>query len=226
MLLMLYFLPLLFKIWQRSGSFCCYIVYQYCLRFDRGVVHLVVVILSTITVYGMTEKWFMLFLYCLPLLFIVWQRSCSCCGCYVVYHYCLKFDRGVVNVVVVILSTITVYGLTEELFMLWLLYCLPLLFMVWQRSGSCCCCYIFYQYCLRFDWEVVHVVVVILSTITVYGLTEEWFMLLLLYFLPLLFKVWQRSGSCCCCCYIVYHYYLRYDREVVHVVVILSTITV
>jgi hypothetical protein len=40
-----------------------------------------------------------------------------------------------------------------------------------------------------FDRGVVHVVVVILSTITVSGLTEEWFMLLLLYCLPLLFKV-------------------------------------
>ena len=46
-----------------------YIVYHYCLRFDRGVVHVV--------------------------------------GCYIVYHYCLRFDRGVVHVVV-ILSTITV----------------------------------------------------------------------------------------------------------------------
>jgi hypothetical protein len=35
----------------------------------------------------------------------------------------------------------------------------------------------------------VHVVVVILSTIAVCGLIEEWFMLWLLYFLPLLFKV-------------------------------------
>jgi len=51
MLLLLYCQPLLFKVLQRSGS-CCYfyIVYQYCLRFDRGVVHDVVVILSTITV--------------------------------------------------------------------------------------------------------------------------------------------------------------------------------
>jgi hypothetical protein len=38
---------------------------------------------------------------------------------------------------------------------------------------------LFYLYWLRFDREVVHVVVVILSTITVNGLTEEWFMLLL-----------------------------------------------
>ena len=49
--------------------------------------------------------------------------------------------------VAVILSTITVLGLTEELFMLLLLYCLPLLF--------------------KDDRGVVHVVVVILSTITV-----------------------------------------------------------
>jgi hypothetical protein len=59
-----------------------------------------------------------------------------------------------------------------------LLYYIPLLFNVLQRSGSCCCCYIVYHYCSRFDRGIVHVVVVILSTITVYGLTEEWFMLL------------------------------------------------
>jgi hypothetical protein len=33
-----------------------YIVYQYSLRFDREVVHVVVVILSTITVECMTEE--------------------------------------------------------------------------------------------------------------------------------------------------------------------------
>jgi hypothetical protein len=55
------------------------------------------------------------------------------------------FDRGVVYVVVVILSTITVKGLTEGGFMLLLLYCLPL--------------------CLRYDRGVIHVVLVILSTI-------------------------------------------------------------
>jgi hypothetical protein len=73
--------------------------------------------------------------------------------------------------------------------MLWLLYCLPLLFKVSQRSGSSCGCYKIYHYCLWFDRGVVHVVVVILSTIIVYGLTKGWFMLLLLYCLPLLFKV-------------------------------------
>jgi hypothetical protein len=75
----------------------------------------------------------------------------------------------VVHFVVVIFSTISVSDLTEEWFMLLLLYCLPLLFM--------------------FDSGVVHVVVVILSTLTVLGLTEEWLMLLLLYCMPLLFKV-------------------------------------
>jgi hypothetical protein len=169
MLLLLYCLPLLFKVWQRSGSCCCcYICYQYCLRFDREVVHVVVVIFSTITVYDLTKEWFiLLLLYCIPLLFMVWQRRGSCGRCYNFYQYHLRFDREVFHVEVLILCTITVYGLTEEWFMLWLLYCLPLLFMVWQRSDSCCCCYIFYHYCFRFDRGVVHVVVVIFSTITV-----------------------------------------------------------
>jgi hypothetical protein len=153
----------------------------------------------------LTEEWFMLLLlYCLPLLFKVWQRS----GLF--YFF-------------VILSTITGtdLGLTEEWFMS-LLYFLPLLFKVWQRIGSCCC-YIVYYYCLRFDRGVVLVVVLILSTISVLVLTEEWFILLFLYCLPLLFKVWQRSGSCSW--YIVYHYCFRFDREMVYVVdVILSTI--
>jgi hypothetical protein len=169
MLLLLYCLPLLFKVCQRSGSCLFYIVYHYCLRFDRGVVRVVVVILSTITVYSLTEEWFMLLLvYCLPLLFNVWQRSGSCCCCYIVNHYFLRFDRGVVHIVVFILSTIAVDDLTEEWFLL-LLYCVPLLFMfmVWQRRGSCCRCYIVYHYCLKFDRGVVHVVVVILFTITV-----------------------------------------------------------
>ena len=134
----------------------------------------------------MTEELFMSLLFCLPLLFKVWQKSGSSCCSYIVYHCCLGFDKGVVHVLV-ILSTITVLGLTEEWFMLLMLYCLPLLFKVWQRSGLCCWCYIVYHCSLRFDRRVVHVVVVILSTITVYGLTEEWFMLLLLYCLQLLF---------------------------------------
>ena len=204
MLLLLYCLPLLFRVCQRSGSYCgCYILYQYCFRFNRGKSH-VVVILSTITVYRLTEQWFKLWLlYCFPLLFKVWKKSGSCCCCCNVYHYCLRFDRGAVHDVGVILSIITVYGLTEEWYML-LLYCLPLLFNVWQRRGSCCGSYIVYHYSLRFVRGVVRVVV-ILSTINVYGLTEEWFMLLLLYWLSLFFKVWQRSGSCCGC-YIVYQH--------------------
>jgi hypothetical protein len=79
--------------------------------------------------------------------------------------------------VVVILSIITVYSLTEEWFMSFLLYCIPLLFQIWQRSGGVG--YIVYQYCL--------------------DLTEEWVLLLL---------------------YIVYHNYcFRFDRGVVHVLV-------
>jgi hypothetical protein len=131
--------------------------------------------------------------------------------------------------------------LTKEWFMLLLVYCLALLFKIWQRRGSCGCCYIFYHYYSTFDRGVFHVVVVIFSTITVKGWTEEWLMLLyflpllfkvwlewfilLFYCLPLLFMVWERSGSCSDC-YNVYHYCLRFDRGVVHVVVILSTITV
>jgi hypothetical protein len=70
MLWLLYCLPLLFKVLQRSGS-CC--------------------------------GW----LYCLPLLFEVLQKNGSSCGSYIVYHYCLSFERGVVHVVVVILYVIT-----------------------------------------------------------------------------------------------------------------------
>ena len=203
---LLYCLPLLFKVWQRSGScFCCYIVYHFCFRFDRWVVHVVVVILSVITVYGLTEEWFMLvLLYWLPLLFKYWQRSGSC-FCYIVYYYCLR--------------------LTEEWFILLLLYCLPLLFKAWQRIGSCCCCYIVYHYFLRFDRGEVHAFA-ILFTITVQGLTEKWFMLWLLYCLPIPVKVWQRSGASWC--YIVYHHCLKFDIGVIGVfvvVLILSTIT-
>ena len=128
-MLLLYFLSLLLKVWHRSDSCCCW-------------------------------------LYCLQFLFNVWQRSGSCC-CYIVYHYSWKFDRRKLHVVVVILHTITILGLTEVWFMWLLLCCIPLLFKVWQRSGSCCGCYIVYHYCLRFDREEVHVVVGILPTITV-----------------------------------------------------------
>jgi hypothetical protein len=51
--------------------------------------------------------------------------------------------------------------------MLWFLYCLPLLLMALEMGGSCCCCYIVYHCFLRFDRGVGHVVVVILSMITV-----------------------------------------------------------
>jgi hypothetical protein len=155
----LYCLPLLFKVWQRSGACCCYIVYHYCLRFDWS---------------GSCCCWYIVYHYCLRFDRGVIHVVVG----YIVYHYCLRFDRGVIHVVV-ILSTITVYGLSEEWFMLLLLYCLPLLFKIWQRIGSCCCCYIVYHYCLWFERGVGHAVV-ILSTIIVHGLREEWFMLWLL----------------------------------------------
>jgi hypothetical protein len=121
MLWLLYCLPLLFKVWQRSSSCCCYIVYHYSLRFDRGevhvvvvilytitvsfdrgVVHVLVVILSAITLLDLTKQWLVLLLYCLPLLFKVLQRNgLYCSGGYILYDYCLWFDRGVVRIVVV-----------------------------------------------------------------------------------------------------------------------------
>jgi len=71
----------------------------------------------------------LLFLYCLPLLFKVLHRGGLYFFCYIVYHYCLRFDRGVVHVVLVgYIVYRTVLGLTEEWFMLFLLYCLPVLF--------------------------------------------------------------------------------------------------
>jgi len=65
------------------------------------------VILSTITVLGLTVEWFMLLLFCLPLLFKVGQGRFMLL-LVIVHHYCLRFERGVLRVVVVILSTITV----------------------------------------------------------------------------------------------------------------------
>jgi hypothetical protein len=47
---------------------------------------------------------------------------------YVVYNDCFRFDRGMVHVAVVLLSIITVSVLTDEWFMLLMVYCLPLLF--------------------------------------------------------------------------------------------------
>ena len=37
-----------------------FIVYHYYLRFHRGVVHVVVVVLSTITALGLIEEWFVM----------------------------------------------------------------------------------------------------------------------------------------------------------------------
>ena len=104
MLWLLYCTPLLFKVLQGNDLYGSggYIVYHYCLRFDRGGVHNVVVILPAITVLGLTEGWFMLWLlYCISLLFRVLQRNdLFGNGGYIVYHCCLRFDRGVVHLVV------------------------------------------------------------------------------------------------------------------------------
>jgi hypothetical protein len=97
-------------------------------------------------------------LYCLPLLCKVGQRGCLCCGCFIVYHYFLRFDRGSCCC-----GCYIAY-----------LWCLRL-----DRGSSCCGCYIVYHCCLTFDRGGVHIVVVILSTITVKGLTDKWFMFLL-----------------------------------------------
>jgi hypothetical protein len=77
---------------------------------------------------------------------------------YIVDHYCLRFDREVVHIVVA--------GYVVDH------YCL-----MFDRSGSYCCdCYIVDHYCFMFDRGVVHIVVaVILLTITVSCLTEKWF---------------------------------------------------
>jgi hypothetical protein len=152
----------------------------------------------------MTEEWFMLFLlYFLPFLFNVWQRSDWCCCCYIVYLYCLWFDRGVVHVVVVILSTFTVYGLTED-----------------NMNHSSVKSYTVILDIITNNnmnhSSVIH------STVMVDNITTTTWTTPLSY---IQLKAWQRSGSCCCC-YNVYLYYLMHDRRVVHVVVvILSTST-
>jgi hypothetical protein len=158
----LYYWSLLLEVWQRSVS-CCwggYITDHYCLRFDRGVFHVAeVVILLTITIWALTGEWFMLlrWLYYLPLLFEVWQRTVLCCwGGYI--------------------AEINVWSLIAECFMLLrCLYYWQLLYELWQGSGSCCWGgYITDHYCLRFDRGAVHAVeVTILLTITIWGLRDE-----------------------------------------------------
>ena len=109
---LLYCLPLLFQVLQRNDLFGsgCYIAYHCSLLFDRGVVHFLV--------------GYIVSHYCLRFA----REVVHVVVCYIVYYYCLSFVRGVVHAVIVILSAIAVYGLTEEWFMLWLLYCLLLLF--------------------------------------------------------------------------------------------------
>jgi len=72
------------------------------MRFDRGVVH-VVVILSTNTVLGLIVG-SIVYRYCLR--FDRGVVHVVLVG-YSIYHYCLMFNRGVVHVAL-ILSTITV----------------------------------------------------------------------------------------------------------------------
>jgi hypothetical protein len=57
---------------------------------------------------------------------------CIVVAAYIVDHYCVMFDRGVVHIVVaIILFPITVLCLTKEWFiLLWLLHCSQLLFQV------------------------------------------------------------------------------------------------
>jgi hypothetical protein len=61
--------------------------------------------------------------------------------------------------------------------MLLLSYCLALLLMLDRGVVHVVGGYIVYHYYLRLDRREVHVIVVILSTITFQCLTEEWFML-------------------------------------------------
>ena len=76
-----------------------------CLRFDRGVVCIVVVglsllfmtILSIITV-CIVVVGYIVYHYCLR---FDQEVVCIVVVGYIVYHYCLRFDRGVVCIVVV-----------------------------------------------------------------------------------------------------------------------------
>jgi hypothetical protein len=100
------------------------------------------VVLSAITVYGLSKKWFPFgsWLYYRSLLFKIYQRSGSrlVVGC-IISHYCLRFIKEVVP-------------------FWWLVILSPLLFKIYQRSGSRLVVgYIVGIYCLRFIKEVVPV---------------------------------------------------------------------
>ena len=86
MLLLLYCLPLLFKVLQRCVSCCC--GWLWCLP----------LLLKVLQRSGSSCC---CYIYCLPLLFKVLQMCGSCCCCYIAYHCCLRFDRGEVHVVVI-----------------------------------------------------------------------------------------------------------------------------
>ena len=83
------------EVYQRSGSYCCgcYIVLNYCLRFDREVACIV-------------QAGYIVDHYCLR-----FDREVVCIvvASYIVDHYCLIFNRGVLHIVVaLILLNITV----------------------------------------------------------------------------------------------------------------------
>ena len=98
-----------------------HIVQYYRLRFIKEVVPCWwLVVLSAITVYDLSKKWFPFggWLCCRHLLFKIYQRSCSrlVVGC-IIGHYCLRFIKEVVPVWwLVVLSVITVYGLSKKWF--------------------------------------------------------------------------------------------------------------
>ena len=137
------------------------------MRFDRGVVHILLwlVIFFTINVWGLTGEWF---------IYIV-------VACYIVNHYCLRFDRGVVHIIV------ADYNVDH--------YCFMFDRRVFHIGVAG---YNVDQHCLRFDRGVLILLwLAILLPNTVWGLTGEWFIHCCdwWYFCPLMFEVWQGSGS-------------------------------
>ena len=119
---------------------------------------------------NLSEKRFIL------LWLVFMQQFGSCCGCH--RSYWLLFDH-----------------LSEEWFMLRFV-----ILTICQRSGWCCCDWLYFR---PFAREVVHAVVVIFD-----HLPEKWFMLWLF------LTICQRNGSCCG------GYFWPFARGVVHVLVL------
>lgn len=148
-------------------------------------------ILSTITWCGLTEKW------------LVFWYIMRC----LVDHYCLRLDRGVVRV-----SVISIIIAREIVLYCDWLYCQSLYLLVWQRSTSFCVClycrpllfryitgiirivfirYIFNKYYLEFDRGMTCIFVIVY--ITVWGYTEDWFVMLWLVILSTLLLRFVRG---------------------------------